>query len=94
MPNIELHGFGDKNSVNAIEMRAKIFGLFFGKEEILKEMVITTYSDEVKDHVSGSQPLIRLVATIHKDLTWIIAQLKNLYVDLEVMILHDFHSRK
>ena len=93
MPNIELHGFGSKNSVEVIEMRAKVFGLFFSKEEILKEMVVTTYSDEVRDCVGRDQPFIRLVTTIRKDLTWIVAQLRSLYIDVEVMLLNDFFPK-
>jgi len=94
MPNIELHGFGDKNSNNVIEMRGKVFGLFLGKEEILKEMVVTTYSDEVRDHVGHDQPFIRLVTTIREDLTWIVAQLRSLCADVEVMFLNNFYPKK
>ena len=89
MPNIELHGF----NVNTKEMEDKIFGLFLGKEEILKEIVVTTYPDRVEDYNGEEHPFIRLVTTIHKDLTWIVAQLKSLYVDVEVMFLNDFYPK-
>jgi hypothetical protein len=93
MPNIELHGFGDKNSINAKEMREKVFSLFLGKEEILKEIVVTIYSNDVQDYKGNAQPFIRVVTTPGHDHIFIVGRLRFLNVDIEVGFLEYFYPK-
>jgi hypothetical protein len=93
MPNIELHGFGDKNSVGALMMREKVFGLFLGKEEILKEIVVTIYSNDVQDYKGNAQPFIRVVTTPGHDHVFIVSRLKSLNIDIEVGFLEYFYPK-
>ena len=89
MPNIELHGF---SSMDADIKKAAIFNMF-AKEACVKDMVVTTFANEVVDLNGAPQPFIRVTSTPNQHIDKIVKKLRSLGIDIEVLILKAFHPK-
>jgi len=86
MPNVEIHGF---RLGTGYGLRTQILELFQAKSWN-KEYVVTIIPSEVTDCDGTEQPFIRLVNTPSPDNDAIIAELKKLELDIELLELKAF----
>lgn len=89
MPNIEIHGFPQKE---AEDLKDKVFELFEDRPYV-DEMVVTIYPTVVKDKHGNDQPFIRL-ANSHRLLSQdLLERLRTLGMDIEHLKLEAFYLK-
>lgn len=86
MPNIEIHGFDEKE---AEKLREDIFALFQGNS-YFDDMVVTIYPNTVKNRDRHDQPFVRLVKSSETQSQEMIEQLHLLGIDVEYLRLEKF----
>lgn len=86
MPNIEMYGIREEDLPGVTK---QIISAFHGKPW-QKDYVLTFVKSAVLDHLAVIQPFIRLVTTPSPHIDEILAELKNLNIDIEVLLLQQF----
>ncbi|MBU0597177.1 hypothetical protein KJ641_00760 [Patescibacteria group bacterium] len=86
MPNIEVHGLWGKNAVEVVN---KIRKAMEGSPEE-SEYVTDVVGSTVLDHLSRSQPFLRLLSSEEDSVQAILERLEPLGMDIEVLLLFQF----
>jgi hypothetical protein len=90
MPNIELFGFSDPFDR---EIRKRVVKALKGVVPE-KDVVITEHNVKVTNTKGRLAPFIRLTTTPIPELNQVVEALRDIPIDLEVMLLQQFHSVK
>ena len=106
MPNIEIHGIGDK--LRERRIRDKIFSIFEplrAKHSFVDAIVVTTCQDSVVEFfacsqgfksvgsIEGRQPFFRIYYTAEDNMDLISNMLRPFCLDIELVPLKDFIPR-